>query len=247
MLRTYLWTISFLVCGVASVAAQATGNNMFPQWSHDGTKIAFTSDRDGDPEIYVMNADGSGQTRLTTAKGRDAHPYFSKDGKKILFQSPRENGADTNIYFMNVDGSGQKQLTKLKGFAGVPVYSPDEKKIVFMWRKSNDFRDGNKWLIATMDPNGENIRVITDGKSNDQVPNWTRDGKRLLFFSDRTGRNQLYTMKPDGSDIKRLFVTESNENAAFWSPDNKRIAFVSDREDRRNSMSESLTELRRGV
>jgi len=65
------------------------GNGMFPQWSHDGKLIVFTSDRDGDPEIYVMRADGSGVRRVTHSPGRDAHPYFSRDDRRIVFQSPR--------------------------------------------------------------------------------------------------------------------------------------------------------------
>jgi len=67
--------------------------NSDPAWSPDGSKIAFMSDRDGgDIEIYVMNADGSHQTRLTNSPGRDAHPSWSPDGKNIYFQSPRDGG-----------------------------------------------------------------------------------------------------------------------------------------------------------
>src|SRR6266853_272449 len=129
------------IAGVCALAEQAqeqrlAPNNMFPQWSHDGKRIVFTSDRDGDPEIYVMNADGSNPIRLTRSPGRDAHPYFSPDGRRIVFQSPRANGDDTNIYVMNSDGSNVMRLTNLKGFAGVPVYSPDEKLIVFQWRET---------------------------------------------------------------------------------------------------------------
>ena len=181
----------------------STGNNMFPRWSHDGKKIVFTSDRDGDPEIYSMNADGSNPVRLTRAPGRDAHPFYSRDGRRILFQSPRANGKDTNIYVMNSDGSNVIQLTNLKGFAGVPEYSPDEKLIVFQWRESNDFQNDKKWRICLMNAEGGNFRCITPGDANDQVPNWSRDGKRLLFFSDRTGKNQIYIMKPDGAGVRR--------------------------------------------
>src|SRR5262245_3660417 len=102
--------ITLVAVGVLTAQSDKPSNYMFPQWSHDGKRIAFTSDRDDDPEIYVMNADGTNPIRLTTAKGRDAHPYFSKDGKRILFQSPRANGSDTNIYIMNADGSDQRQL-----------------------------------------------------------------------------------------------------------------------------------------
>jgi Tol biopolymer transport system component len=204
-------------------------NNMFPQWSHDGRKIAFTSDRDGDPEIYVMNADGSGAVRLTHTPGRDAHPSFVKDGGGVLFQSPRDGG-DTNIFVMNADGSNQVQLTRLKGFAGVPVYSPDQTRIAFQWRASNDFEDQLKWVICVMDSDGSLLRVITPGQANDQVPNWSPGGDRLLFYSDRSGRNQLYTMKSDGSDVQLVAASPANDLAAFWSPGGEHISFSSDRD-----------------
>ena len=204
-------------------------NNMFPHWSRDGKRIAFTSDRDGDPEIYVMNADGSNPVRLTSMPGRDAHPYFSRDGRRILFQSPRANGADTNIYVMNADGSDQVQLTKLQGFAGVPSYSPDEKLIAFQWRETSNFQDDKKWRLCLMKADGSDFRVLTPGAANDQVPHWSHNGQRLLFYSDRTGKNQLYTMKPDGTEVQQLSVTEFDDHAGSWSPDNKKIAFISDR------------------
>src|SRR5216684_5234025 len=108
---------SVAAVGLEAQQAARASNNLFPRWSPDGARIAFTSERDGDPEIYVMRADGSHAVRLTYAPGRDAHPFFSHDGKRILFQSPRANGEDTNIYLM--DGSNVVQLTHLKGFAGV--------------------------------------------------------------------------------------------------------------------------------
>src|SRR4029077_7283177 len=106
--------------------------NSDPAWSPDGKKIAFMSNRDGgDIEIYVMNVDGSQQTRLTNAPGRDAHPSWSPDGKNIYFQSPRDGGMP-QIYVMKADGSGQRRLTHNAGFTGVPLASPDGRRIVFM-------------------------------------------------------------------------------------------------------------------
>ncbi len=215
---------------LALTAQRPTSNNMFPRWSHDGRHIVFTSDRDGDPEIYVMEADGSHPVRLTYAPGRDAHPSFSPDDRRIVFQSPRANGRDTNIYTMGVDGSHVVQLTNLKGFAGVPVYSPDGKSIVFQWRETSDFDDNTKWRIGVMDADGRNLHLITPGVANDQVPNWSRDGRRLIFYSDRTGKNQIYTMRADGGEVRRLVTTGFNDNAASWSPDERRIAFTSDRD-----------------
>lgn len=141
LILTLLWPVALVSVWITSAGARPiTSNNMFPQWSHDGTKIAFTSDRDGDPEIYVMNSDGSNPRRLTNAPGRDAHPFFSYDASRIIFQSPRANGVDTNIYVMNSDGSNVVKLTNLKGFAGVPVYSPDERLIVFNGVRQTTFR-----------------------------------------------------------------------------------------------------------
>ncbi len=207
-------------------------SNMFPQWSHDGARIVFTSTRDADPEIYVMNADGSRPQRLTTSPGRDAHPSFARDGR-IVFQSPRINGTDVHIFVMNADGSGVKQLTRAQGFAGVPVYSPDQNQIAFQWDATWFTTKTTKWRIGIMNADGSGLRMITDGRHNDQVPNWSSDGKRLIFFSDRSGKNQIYTMRADGTDIRRVAETSSDDLSGAWSPDNHRIAFTSDRDGNR--------------
>ncbi len=215
-MRTLWCAVIGCIGGASALLAQApeqqpAPNNMFPQWSHDGKQIVFISDRDGDPEIYVMESDGSRPVRLTQAPGRDAHPYFSRDGRRVFFQSPRGDGENTNIHVMRSDGSDVVQLTHLKGFAGVPVFSPDEKLVAFQWRESNDFEDAKKWRICTMDSHGGSFRALTPGEANDQVPNWSSDGRRLIFYSDRTGKNQIYTMKPDGRSVRRLVRTDFNE------------------------------------
>jgi len=75
----------------------------------DSYKIAFSSERDGNPEIYIMNTDGSGQTKITNNPAGDYYPAFSTDGKKIAFSSERDGNPE--IYIMNTDGSGQTRLT----------------------------------------------------------------------------------------------------------------------------------------
>jgi Tol biopolymer transport system component len=81
-----------------------------PAWSPNGRKIVFTSDRDGNDEIYVMNANGTRQTRLTNNVGRDVKPQWSRNGKKILFTSNRDGNPE--IYIMNADGTGQTNLSQ---------------------------------------------------------------------------------------------------------------------------------------
>ncbi len=97
-------------------------NDSDAAWSPDGRRIAFTSDRDGNAEIYVMNADGSGQTRLTDNSAWDDAPQWSPDGKRIAFESDRDG--DDEIYVMNADGSGQTNLTNNSAYDAGPHWSP---------------------------------------------------------------------------------------------------------------------------
>lgn len=227
-----LWIAGFLSALHLTAFAQQAYNNEHPAWSPDGKRIAFASNRDGNNEIYLMNADGSHQQRLTRTPGRDAHPAWSPDGRKIAFQSPREgDGSDTNLYVMNADGTDQMQITRLKGFAGVPSWSPDGKKIVFQWE--DEARAEKRWHIYVVNADGSNLQQLTNDAANNQVPNWSPDGRRILYYSDLTGKNQLYLMNPDGSQKTRLTNNSFNDHAAFWSRDGKRIVFISDRDGSR--------------
>ncbi|HEY1016568.1 MAG TPA: LpqB family beta-propeller domain-containing protein [Herpetosiphonaceae bacterium] len=98
---------------VVNLTNSTTSNNQFPRVSPDGTKIVFTSNRDGNYEIYVMRADGTGQTRLTNSSADDMAASWKLDGTKLAFDSNRDG--NWNVYTMNVDGTGQTQLTNASG------------------------------------------------------------------------------------------------------------------------------------
>ena len=125
-------------------------------------RIAFESIRDGNLEIYVMNADGSNQTRLTDNPASDSDPTWSADGQKIAFASNRDG--NWQIYIMNADGSNQTRLTNNQADDAYPAWSPDGQRIAFT---SN--RDGNL-EIYVMNPDGSQQSRLTNNSGADSFP-----------------------------------------------------------------------------
>ena len=185
-------------------------------------KIAFASRRDNNNDIYVMNADGSAPTRLTTNPATDWAPAWSPDGSRITFYSTRDGNQE--IYVMNADGTGQINLTNNAGNDYFASWSPDGAKITFT---SN--RDGNQ-EIYTMNPDGSGLTRITNNAANDTLPNWSPDGNKIAFTTNRDGNNEIYTMNPDGSGVIRLTTTTTSDGFPSWSPDGNKIAFTTNRD-----------------
>ena len=185
-------------------------------------RIAFASGRDGNSEIYVMNADGSGVTRLTHNEAGDGASSWSPDGRRIAFASDRDGNWD--IYVMNADGSGVTRLTDNEASDGASSWSPDGRRIAF----ASD-RDGN-WDIYVMNADGSGVTRLTDNEASDSYPRWSPDGRRIAFQSDRDGDLEIYVMNADGSGVTRLTDNEAEDWFPSWSPDGRHIAFASDRD-----------------
>jgi CSLREA domain-containing protein len=188
-------------------------------------KIAFTSDRDGNSEIYVMNADGSGQTRLTNNSVRDDYPTWSPDGSKIAFI--RQNGSVLSINLMNADGTNQTELTTftIGSTQSYPYerfgmsWSPDGTKIAF--QDSTD--------IFTINIDGSNRINLTNGQFFNYEPSWSPDGLRIAFARSVYSHGfypQIHTMGKNGQDVTRItYCSFYCENRSpVWSPDGGQIA-----------------------
>ena len=189
-------------------------------------RIVFTSDRDGNAEIYVMKADGSGQTRLTNNQAIDFEPAWSPSGAKIAFTSMGRDGENIDIYVMNADGSGQTHLTNNASYDAEPAWSPDGARIAF----ASD-RDGNT-EIYVMNADGSGQTRLTDNTGWDLTPAWSPDGTKIAFASDRDGNTEIYLMNSDGSGQTRLSNNPTgNDYSPAWSPDGTKIVFVSNRDD----------------
>ena len=183
-------------------------------------RIAFVSNRDGNNEIYVMNTDGSGVTRLTSNPSDDASPSWSPDGGRIDFVSDRDGNYE--VYVMNDDGSGVTRLTNNQHADWGPSWSPGGTRIAFV-----SDRDGDD-DIYVMSLDGSGHTNLTNNTAEDWWPCWSPDGSRIALVSDRDGDSEIYTMDADGSDVDCL--TNDSGFDLSWSPDGTHIAFVSDRD-----------------
>ena len=182
---------------------------------HNG-KIAFHTFRDSNMEVYAMNADGSGQTNLSTTLADDAAARWSPNGTKIAFQSYRDGNWE--VYVMNADGSAPARLTNNWATDGVPTWSPDGTKLAF---HSN--RTGS-WQIYVMNADGSSQTPLTTSGSNG-MPSWSPDGTRIAFSSARNGNSfEIYVMNADGSGQTSLGTGAYAEHLD-WSPDGSHIAY----------------------
>ena len=135
-------------------------------------KIVFESQRDGNNEIYLMDADGANQLRLTTNTFYDAEPAFSATGEKIAFTSTRSGNAE--IYVMNTDGSMLQNLTNNPATDGHPTFSPDGSKIVFISTRLGHLG------IWVMNVDGSNPVELMDGFGGNE-PEFSPDGTKVVL------------------------------------------------------------------
>ena len=170
-----------------------------PAWSPDGRKLAFVSRRDGNSEIYVINADGSGQENLTQHPARDSHPSWSRDGRKLAFVSRRDGNSE--IYVMNADGSGLRNVTRAPSNDLDPAWSPDGRAIAFVKmiqkkcaeptrQHSVQLRDVYETNLYVVNGDGSGLRRLTTqwassgqsklvgGREDDPVRALSRAGRR---------------------------------------------------------------------
>jgi Tol biopolymer transport system component len=195
-----------------------------PAWSPDGKRIAFYSERDGNAELYVMNADGSDERRLTRTPADEGYPSWSPDGRTVSFDTDRDGNFE--VYAMDADGGNVRRLTNNPASDVSASWSPDGSRIVFM---SN--RDGAQQsdfdVYAMAASGGEATRLTRTGSS--WFPTYSADGAALAFHIGR----DVHVMRTSGGDsLTRLTTDPANGMYPSWSRDGTRIAFMSWRNGR---------------
>ena len=171
-----------------------------------GDKIAFTSIRSGDLDIYTMNLDGSGITQLTHELGYDGGPFFSPDGKKIVYRAyhpktPQETAEyktllaeekikpiSLQIWVMDADGSHKRQLTENTGANFAPFMHPDGKRVIFSSNMADTSKVPMNFDLYTVGIDGTGLERITFSEYFDGFPMFSPDGRSLVFASGRGGK-----------------------------------------------------------
>ena len=181
-----------------------------PAVSPDGQRLAFVSSHDGDPELYVRQLDGSAPPRrLTFFHMEDVSPQWSPDGQWIAFLSNRE-GRD-RAYAVRPDGTDLRALSgpQTKGDERELAWRPDSRALALVERTSA--QTTRLWL-ATLD--GRAPTPLSAGKSRDDQPAWSPDGRYLAYVSNRTGDDELFLARADGSGATQL----THSKGADWLP-----------------------------
>ena len=163
-------------------------------YSADGKRIVFTSQRSGDLQLWIMNADGSNPQQLTTAKDcYNGGPFFSPDGTKVIFRADRDEKDRLQIYVINSDGSNEKQLTNNKQWVyWAPYWHPDGKHIIYTAADHSNPRERPNYDLYWMNlETGKQTRITTDAGA-DVLPVFSPDGKKLMWTSSRDGSSQLW-------------------------------------------------------
>ena len=182
-----------------------------PAWSPDGTKIAFASDRAPGTalsDLYVMNADGSGQTALTNTPTVDEdYPSWSPDGTKIAFSR------DGDIATVSAEGTGLVPLTATEQIEFEPDWSPDGTRIVY---RSGINADDEIWR---MNANGTGVTNISNtGPAVEERPVWSPAGDRIAFVKGAFSSAEVWTMNPDGSGHTRVTDNIFLDAHPSWQP-----------------------------
>ena len=172
-------------------------------------EIVFSSSKDGNSEIYMINKNGGNLRKLTTSFGIDVSPAFTPDGSRIAFVSDR--GGSPQIYIMHSNGSGIRRITFEGSYNTSPAWSPDG-----TWLAYTGTKDG-KNQVFVIKSDGTMLRQLTS-VGNNESPSFSPDGMFIAFDSDRDGKRGIYVMRLNGDEQRRITPKDIKAMSPRWSP-----------------------------
>jgi Tol biopolymer transport system component len=223
--------------GTGRKALTTGGTNGDPSWSPDGKRVVYSSQANGNYELFSVAATGGSPQQITHSPGDDHNPVYSPDGTKLAYDhiGCQNSGGGTCVLVANADGTQEVNVTSeptvpgcelqpgyyLNGASSQPDWSPDGKKVIFTGPVTCSVSSIGKdiWI---MDADGRNkVDLNRDNATTDNHPVFSPDGKRIAFISDRAqdGHYHVYSMSAtDGSDVQQLTTTAtSGDNNPTWA------------------------------
>ena len=212
---------------IATVNADGTGDrialdtagaqNRDPSWAPDGRRLAFTSTRDGNEEIYVWDSDSGVQTRITSDAARDRDPAWSPDGTRLMFESTRDGNPE--LYVVPASGGVPSRITFDPADDRQPAWSSTG-RIAFASNRTGDFE------LFSMAEDGSGLAQLTRAPNLDVDPTWAPAGDRLAYVHGGFGDLDVRVIGADGTNDRPLVDTGAVEHFPSWSPDGTRIAYA---------------------
>jgi len=196
--------------GKVDLIIAVDGLNLGADWHPNGEELLVSLSHKGDPEIYRIRPDGTIIKRLTVSSAIEISPSWSPGGRDLVFTSDRTG--TPQLYIIDSDGAGRRRLTFEGRYNDSAVWSPGGDRIAYATR------EGNFTQIVVMKATGENRRVLTDGRwRNAEDPSWARDGRHLVFASDRTGVFKLYVCDVLEMTFRQLTFGDDPDITPAWS------------------------------
>jgi TolB protein len=212
------WAVRMFSMDLGRVVAFPAGavgtNNQSAAWSADGSKLAFSSSRSGDPEIWICDAGGGNAHKVTSFRGPDVSPTWNpRTNAQIAWVSGRTGLPQ--IYIMDQDGGNIQRLTD-GGYAVSPSWSPNGQMLTFSWnRKYGPGAPGGQDIYVMDIASLRWIQLTHDAGSND-FPSWAPDGRHIVFERDMGHHSEIWSMLADGTDQHQL-THSGNNSMPNWS------------------------------
>jgi len=191
------------------VLSRRKGMNLGPAWSPDGRKMVLTMSKDGNPDLYLLDSQGNILEQLTSRAGINVSPAWSPDGRKIAFVSDRSG--KPQIYLMDLASKNVKRIT-FKGTENAePVWSPKGDLLAH-----SSLLNGSYQICTTIPEEGASPIQVTKDSGHHESPDWSPDGKQIIFVKREGGAQRIYAILKNGTYQRQLFSLKGNQTYPRW-------------------------------